>query len=112
VMSAIRDITERKRFETAFEREEHRAGTGQPGQGCFLAAMSHELRTPLNAVIGFTGTLLMKLPGPLNTGQEQQLKTVQSSAEHLLSHDQRSARAGQDRGREMEFNRNRPGARN
>jgi len=25
--------------------------------------MSHELRTPLNAIIGFTGTLLMRLPG-------------------------------------------------
>lgn len=51
----------------------------------FLASMSHELRTPLNAIIGFTGTLLMKLPGPLNTDQEKQLKTVQGSARHLLA---------------------------
>lgn len=51
----------------------------------FLANMSHELRTPLNAVIGFTGTLLMKLPGPLNADQDRQLKIVQSSARHLLS---------------------------
>jgi two-component system sensor histidine kinase/response regulator len=47
--------------------------------------MSHELRTPLNAIIGFTGTLLMKLPGPLNPEQEEQLQTVQSSGRHLLS---------------------------
>src|SRR5262245_48224580 len=47
--------------------------------------MSHELRTPLNAIIGFTGTLLMKLPGPLTADQEKQLTTVQSSARHLLS---------------------------
>jgi protein-histidine pros-kinase len=47
--------------------------------------MSHELRTPLNAIIGFTGTLLMKLPGPLTTDQEKQLRTVQSSAKHLLA---------------------------
>ncbi|UXI70207.1 ATP-binding protein [Tahibacter amnicola] len=51
----------------------------------FLATMSHELRTPLNAIIGFTGTLLMKLPGPLTTTQEKQLVTVQASARHLLS---------------------------
>ena len=51
----------------------------------FLAHMSHELRTPLNAVIGYTGTLLMKLPGPLTADQERQLKTVQNSARHLLS---------------------------
>lgn len=51
----------------------------------FLAGMSHELRTPLNAILGFTGTLLMKLPGPLNADQEKQLRTVQTSAKHLLS---------------------------
>jgi protein-histidine pros-kinase len=47
--------------------------------------MSHELRTPLNAIIGFTGTLLMKLPGPLTEEQQKQLQIVQSSARHLLS---------------------------
>jgi signal transduction histidine kinase len=51
----------------------------------FLAAMSHELRTPLNAILGFTGTLLMGLPGPLNEEQTTQLRTVQSGGRHLLS---------------------------
>jgi PAS domain S-box-containing protein len=51
----------------------------------FLASMSHELRTPLNAILGFTGVLLMKLPGSLNAEQEKQLTVVQTSARHLLS---------------------------
>lgn len=51
----------------------------------FVANMSHELRTPLNAILGFTGTLLMKLPGPLTSEQDKQLRTVQASARHLLS---------------------------
>jgi signal transduction histidine kinase len=51
----------------------------------FLANMSHELRTPLNAIIGFTGTLLMSLAGPLTEEQARQLRTIQSSARHLLS---------------------------
>ena len=51
----------------------------------FLANMSHELRTPLNAIIGFTGALLMKLPGAINAQQEEQLNIVQTSARHLLS---------------------------
>lgn len=51
----------------------------------FLACMSHELRTPLNAIIGFTGILLMRLPGSLNEEQEKQLKTIQASSKHLLS---------------------------
>jgi signal transduction histidine kinase len=51
----------------------------------FLAHMSHELRTPLNAILGYTGTMLMKLPGPLTADQENQLHIVQRSARHLLS---------------------------
>lgn len=52
----------------------------------FLSARTcHELRTPLQAVIGFTGTLLLQLPGPLNDEQERQLELVQESARQLLS---------------------------
>ncbi|MGK5024549.1 hybrid sensor histidine kinase/response regulator [Janthinobacterium sp. RB2R34] len=51
----------------------------------FIANMSHELRTPLNAIIGFTGALLMKLPGPLTADQDKQLTTIRASARHLLS---------------------------
>lgn len=32
-----------------------------------------------------SGTLLLRLPGPLNAEQEKQLRTVQVSAKHLLS---------------------------
>ncbi len=51
----------------------------------FLASMSHELRTPLTAILGFSGTLLMGLPGPLNDAQTRQLEIIQRSAKHLLS---------------------------
>jgi len=54
-------------------------------KSAFIANMSHELRTPLNAIIGFTGALLMKLPGPLNDEQDKQLNTIRTSARHLLS---------------------------
>ena len=54
-------------------------------KSAFIANMSHELRTPLNAIIGFTGALLMKLPGPLTADQDRQLNTIRSSARHLLS---------------------------
>ncbi len=54
-------------------------------KSAFIANMSHELRTPLNAILGFTGTLLMKLPGPLTADQEKQLGTIRSSGRHLLS---------------------------
>jgi signal transduction histidine kinase len=51
----------------------------------FLANMSHELRTPLNAVIGFTEVLLERYFGDLNEKQEDYLKDVLSSGQHLLS---------------------------
>jgi two-component system sensor histidine kinase/response regulator len=54
-------------------------------KSAFIANMSHELRTPLNAIIGFTGALLMKLPGPLTPDQDKQLTTIRTSARHLLS---------------------------
>ncbi|MFG1427219.1 PAS domain-containing sensor histidine kinase [Roseixanthobacter glucoisosaccharinicivorans] len=85
VLSAIRDATERKRFEAALREKNEQLASAMQAKDRFLATMSHELRTPLNAVIGFTGTLLMRLPGPLNDDQERQLKTIQSSGRHLLS---------------------------
>ncbi|MDR7333420.1 PAS domain S-box protein [Roseateles asaccharophilus] len=85
VMSAIRDASERKRFEKALQEKNQELASANRAKDHFLAGMSHELRTPLNAIIGFTGTLLMKLPGPLNDEQQKQLRTVQTSARHLLA---------------------------
>jgi protein-histidine pros-kinase len=85
VSSAIRDITERKQLEKTLLEKNAELEKVNRAKDNFLAAMSHELRTPLNAIIGFTGTLLMRLPGPLADEQVKQLEIVQSSARHLLS---------------------------
>ncbi|MBT9594394.1 MAG: PAS domain S-box protein [Vitreoscilla sp.] len=84
-MSAIRDISERRRVERVLEEKNLELERANRAKDRFLATMSHELRTPLNAIIGFTGILLMRLPGPLTTDQESQLGMVQSSGRHLLS---------------------------
>ena len=85
VMSAIRDISDRKGFEQKLRETNMELARANQAKDRFLASMSHELRTPLNAIIGFTGTLLMRLPGPLTADQEKQLRTVQGSARHLLA---------------------------
>src|SRR5258708_29222936 len=85
VSGAIRDITERKTIEQALREKNVELENANLAKDRFLASMSHELRTPLNAIIGFTGTLLMKLPGPLTADQEKQLHTVQTSGRQLLS---------------------------
>jgi signal transduction histidine kinase len=51
----------------------------------FLANMSHELRTPLNAIIGFSEILLERMFGEVNEKQEDYLKDIHSSGQHLLS---------------------------
>jgi two-component system, NtrC family, sensor kinase len=51
----------------------------------FLANMSHELRTPLNAVIGFSEVLSEGMFGDLNEKQDEYLKDIHASGQHLLS---------------------------
>jgi signal transduction histidine kinase/putative methionine-R-sulfoxide reductase with GAF domain len=51
----------------------------------FLANMSHELRTPLNAIIGFSEVLTERMFGELNDKQDEYLKDIHASGQHLLS---------------------------
>jgi len=51
----------------------------------FLANMSHELRTPLNAIIGFSEVLVNRMFGELNEKQDEYLKDIFASGQHLLS---------------------------
>jgi signal transduction histidine kinase/CheY-like chemotaxis protein len=51
----------------------------------FLASMSHELRTPLNAVIGFSEVLLERFFGDLNERQDEYLRDILNSGQHLLA---------------------------
>lgn len=85
VFAAARDITDRKRFERTLQERTAEMERANLAKDRFLASMSHELRTPLNSVIGFTGTLLMGLAGPLTAEQKKQLETIKSSAKHQLS---------------------------
>lgn len=83
---AARELAEtRAALVDELERKNEELFAANQAKDAFLATMSHEFRTPLNAIIGFTGVLLMKLPGPLTAEQEKQLRTVRRSADHLLA---------------------------
>jgi protein-histidine pros-kinase len=77
VSSAIRDATERKRYEQALQ-EANRL------KSAFLASMSHELRTPLNGIIGFSELLIDEKPGTINGKQKEYLTDILASGRHLL----------------------------
>nr|RNJ66089.1 MAG: hybrid sensor histidine kinase/response regulator [Leptolyngbya sp. IPPAS B-1204] len=51
----------------------------------FLAAVSHELRTPLACIIGMSATLQRWSKDVLTPRQQNFLKTIHESGEHLLS---------------------------
>jgi PAS domain S-box-containing protein len=77
VSSAIRDASERRRYEQALQ-EANRLKSE------FITNMSHELRTPLNGIIGFSELLIDEKPGPLSAKQKEYLQDVHACGLHLL----------------------------
>jgi PAS domain S-box-containing protein len=75
------DISERKSLESSLKQALSRAETASRAKSEFLAVMSHELRTPLNGVLGFAELLSET---PLNEEQQEFVRTIRSSGDHLL----------------------------
>ena len=91
VLVLVRNISDRKRAEEALQlSNEKLLATNKELERVtrlkdeFLATMSHELRTPLNAILGISEGLLEQVFGELNQRQQNSLKTIQKSGQHLL----------------------------
>jgi signal transduction histidine kinase len=50
----------------------------------FLQTMSHEFRTPLNAILGYTDLLSDEVVGPVTPVQQDHLRRIRRSSDHLL----------------------------
>jgi signal transduction histidine kinase len=76
---------ENARLFREIEAKSHELEAASRHKSEFLANMSHELRTPLNAIIGFSEVLAERMFGALNEKQEEYLKDIHASGQHLLS---------------------------
>ncbi len=66
---AVRDITERKRFELAMAHARDWALEASDLKSRLLANVGHDLRTPLNAMIGYTDMLIEGVYGKVSVEQ-------------------------------------------
>lgn len=80
----VRDISLHKAEHLALIAAKEEAEKANQAKSEFLSAMSHELRTPLNAILGFAQLLQSDKQAPLTDTQQDSLKLIIQSGEHLL----------------------------
>jgi PAS domain S-box-containing protein len=83
VVSAVRDITERRQLDRQLEAAAAEAEAASRAKSMFLSAVSHEIRTPMNAILGCAQ--LMSRDLELGTNAKANLKIIRHSGEHLIS---------------------------
>ena len=83
VVSAVRDITERKRYDRRLEVAAAEAEAASRAKSLFLSTVSHEIRTPMNAILGYAQ--LMSRDPELGTDAKANLKIICQSGEHLIT---------------------------
>jgi signal transduction histidine kinase/DNA-binding response OmpR family regulator len=81
-LALIRDITQRKRFQSELINARESAVLASRAKSQFLANMSHEIRTPINGVLGMID---LALSTPLSKEQSDYLYTAKTSGQNLLS---------------------------
>jgi PAS domain S-box-containing protein len=82
-VSAVRDITERKRFDRQLEIAAQEAEAASRAKTMFLSTVSHEIRTPMNAILGCAQ--LMSRDHELGSNAKANLDTICQNGEHLVA---------------------------
>jgi PAS domain S-box-containing protein len=80
--TTLTDFSEQRKLLNELENARTIAEKSVETKERFMANMSHEIRTPMNALIGFTNLLERT---PLNTKQEEFVKTIKTAGENLMT---------------------------
>jgi len=82
MITAVTDITERKKAEKELEIAKKKAEENDRLKTEFINNMSHEIRTPMNGVIGFTGFL--SNPDLTEENRANYIKIIQNCGKQLM----------------------------
>ena len=83
IVALVRDISDRRRAQTALTVALKQAQAGERTKTDFIAVMSHEMRTPLN---GLLGSLDLLAGTDLRGGQKDLVDVMAASGQILLHH--------------------------
>ncbi|SNR63725.1 PAS domain S-box protein [Lutibacter flavus] len=83
IIGTSNDITERVKSNEKLKNATDEAIAANLSKSTFLSNMSHEIRTPMNAILGYSQ--LLQEDDNLTKVQQENLKTINKSGEHLLA---------------------------
>jgi len=83
LVSQLRDISERKAFETELVKARDEAEAAAHAKSEFLANMSHEIRTPLTSIMGFSS--LLQETTDLPPAADRYVQRISTAGQSLLS---------------------------
>ncbi|MBT9291769.1 ATP-binding protein [Prosthecodimorpha staleyi] len=82
IQITLRDVGDRRAFETELSRARDLAEAASAAKSRFLAMASHEIRTPLNGIVGMADLMAET---QLSSEQQAYLRAIRTSGEALLS---------------------------
>jgi PAS domain S-box-containing protein len=83
VMSAIRDVSDRKRFERQLQEKNRALEVAYQELEAFSYSISHDLRAPVRAMRGFARILAEELPEEISKEARHCLERIENSAERM-----------------------------
>jgi PAS domain S-box-containing protein len=83
VMSAIRDVSDRKRIEQELREKNEELQLANQELEAFSYSISHDLRAPVRAMRGFAQLLADELPEPMSADVRRALQRIEESANRM-----------------------------